>query len=284
MSVEDPARALVAPLILTLAGLYARGWRVLRGRMPERFSAARLVAFLAGLAIALVALVSPLHDLAGRRLWAHMVQHMLLMTATPPLVWLGTPWAPLLLGLPVPVRRAVAGMLGTLSARRIGSLLSGPVLAWLAFSVAFWAWHTPALYDLALRSSLWHHVEHACFGATGMLFWRPVVAPWPARPIWPRWAIVAYLLLADAQNTALAAILTFADRVIYPAYEAGPRPWDGAALEDQSVAGVIMWVPGSIVFLIAAACVVLAGLRPRRGEMREAQARGAVTAGRTWEY
>jgi len=249
--------------ILAAAGVYVRGWIRLSQRMPGGHPAARLAAFLAGLAIALLAVSSPLHSLAGRLLQAHMVQHMLLIMVAPSLLWLGAPWAPMLLGLPRPFRLAAAAILGAAPLRRLGRALASPGLAWVSFSAVLWAWHTPMLYDLALRSDLWHHIEHACFGAAGLLFWRPVIVPWPARPIWSRWAMVAYLLLADAQNTALAAVLTFSDRVIYSAYESAPRVWAISALEDQSVAGVIMWVPGSAMFLVAVAWV-LVGAWPRR--------------------
>ena len=135
-----------------------------------------------------------------------------------------------------------------------------PAVGWTSFAVAFWVWHTPWLYELALRSDAWHHVEHACLFTTAMMFWRPVILTWPARSPWPRWTMIPYLLLADLQNTVLAAILTLSDRVIYPAYAV--RLGAIAALEDQSVAGVIMWVPGSLVFLVAAVWVAVEILAP----------------------
>ena len=98
-----------------------------------------------------------------------------------------------------------------------------------------------------------------------MLFWRPMIVAWPARSPWPRWAMIPYLLLADLQNTVLAAILTFSDRVIYPAYATIQRAGTISALEDQSIAGVIMWVPGSLVFLLAAAWLVMEALNGPRG-------------------
>jgi cytochrome c oxidase assembly factor CtaG len=122
--------------------------------------------------------------------------------------------------------------------------------------------HTPALYELALRSHAWHHVEHACFVGAGLLFWWPVIQPWPSHPIWPRWTMIPYLALADLQTTALAAALTFADRVIYPTYNAVPRLWGISALEDQATAGVIMWIPGSIAFLIPLGGLVVRQLAP----------------------
>jgi cytochrome c oxidase assembly factor CtaG len=139
--------------------------------------------------------------------------------------------------------------------------LSRPAVAAAIFAVAFWAWHVPALYDRALASELWHGVEHASFLAAALCFWRLVVAP---RSAAARWAMVPYLLLAEFQNTVLAAILTFSDRVIYRAYAAEPRPWGASPLEDQALAGVIMWVPGSLAFVLPILWLVAAGLGPPR--------------------
>jgi cytochrome c oxidase assembly factor CtaG len=229
------------------AALYLRGWRVLARRMPERFDGARAGAFLGGIAALLIAACSPLDPLGHRLLQAHMVQHLLLMIVAPPLLWLGAPIAPLLLGLPRPARRTVAMALAIRPMRRLASALADSRVSWALFVLAFWAWHVPALYDLALRSDAWHHVEHACFLLTALAFWRPIILPWPARAAGPRWAMIIYLLLAEAQNTALAVILTFSDRVIYQTY----RGDGAAALDDQALAGVIMWVPGSIAFALA---------------------------------
>ena len=81
-----------------------------------------------------------------------------------------------------------------------------------------WLWHTPAVYELALRSDGWHYLEHLCFLGTGLLFWYPVVRPYPARPRWSPWLLGPYLILADVQNTALSALITFSDQVLYPHY------------------------------------------------------------------
>jgi cytochrome c oxidase assembly factor CtaG len=88
------------------------------------------------------------------------------MVVAPPLLWLGAPVAPLLAGLPLRARHAVASGLATEPVRWLSRVLTEPRVAWVSFVVAFWAWHVPALYDMALRSDLWHHVEHACFFLT----------------------------------------------------------------------------------------------------------------------
>src|SRR5439155_15649354 len=147
--------------------------------------------------------------------------------------------APMLLGLPQWIRRRVAAALASGIVRTTTHVIAHPAFGWVSFAVAFWAWHTPRLYELALRSHAWHHLEHACFFATAMVFWRPVILAWPARSPWPRWTMIPYLLLADLQNTVLAAIMTFSYRVIYPAYATLARAGTISALEDQSIAGVI---------------------------------------------
>ena len=265
--------------VVAAAAIYVRGWTALRPRMPERFGAGRAAAFAAGLGVVLLALCSPIDALGHRLLQVHMVQHLLLMVVAPPLLWLGAPVAPLLAGFPLRARRGVASVLATGPVRWLSRVVTEPRVAWVLFVVAFWAWHVPALYDVALRSDLWHHVEHACFFLTALLFWHPVILAWPARQAWPRWGMIVYLLLAEAQATLLSAILTFSDRVIYPAYAAGAGLRGLSALEDQALAGVIMWVPGSIAFTLALLWLVFQALGPQpRLPARAAPATTTVTA------
>ncbi len=109
-----------------------------------------------------------------------MLQHGLLMMAAPPLLLLGAPLAPVLRGLPHGVRTEIAGpLLGSKGLRRAARALVHPVSGWLALAVATWAWHLPAAYELALRSPAWHAFEHACFFGSALLFWWPVVLPFP---------------------------------------------------------------------------------------------------------
>jgi len=250
----------VLGVALAAGVLYIRGWRQLSRRMPRRFGPGRLAAFVAGLGAIVLAVASPLDALAGRLLVAHMAQHQLLMMVAPPLLWLGAPVAPMLRGLPRRIRRAVAAVLAAPTIRGIAGVMAHPGVGWVSFAIAFWTWHTPGLYELALRSDGWHHVEHACFLTTAVMFWRPVILAWPARSPWPRWTMIPYLLLADVQNTVLAAILTFADRLIYAAYAIVPRVGGISALEDQAIAGVIMWVVGSVMFVLAAVWIAAEAL------------------------
>ncbi|MGH7178740.1 MAG: cytochrome c oxidase assembly protein [Tepidisphaeraceae bacterium] len=257
----DPG--LLCGLLVALV-LYVRGWRALRRTRPQRFSRARLCAFVCGILTIWVAIASPLDDLSGLLLSAHMVQHLLLLSVAPVLILLGTPWLPLLRGLPGSfLRDGLGPFLAWSALRRVARFLTHPVTCWLAMAITLLAWHVPAAFELALVNPGWHRVEHACFFLTSLLFWMPVVRPFPLRPHWPLWSVPLYLLAADVLNTALGAILTFSERVIYPVYDSVPRVF-GSALQDQCTAGVIMWVPGSLIYLVPAAVIVVQLLSPSR--------------------
>lgn len=237
--------------LLVAAGVYLRGWWRLYRWLPHRFGVWRFVSFQAGLLALLLALASPLDVLADLLLWVHMIQHLILMMVVPPLIWLGAPVLPLLRGLPQGVlKRGLGPFLTWPLLQRLGHGLTYPAVCWLAFVGTTIAWHVPSLYELALRSQEWHEVQHACFFSTALLFWWPVIQPWPSRPRWSRWTIIPYLLLADMQNTALSAFLIFSERIVYPTYGLVPRLWGMSVLDDQATAGAIMWVPGSLIFLV----------------------------------
>ena len=140
-----------------------------------------------------------------------------------------------------------------------------------------WFWHVPRIYDFAMRSPAWHYVEHLSFLGSALLFWYPVVRPYPARPSWSRWWLVPFLLIADVSNTLLSALLTFADQVLYPHYAEVPRLGNVSALDDQATAGVLMWIPGSIAFLGPLFAIGLGLLFPPRLKPRETPRRIALT-------
>ena len=255
-----PALALFVAAIL-----YWRGWERLSTQLPQRFPVERFWSFLAGLAVVYIAIASPLDAFAGWLLTVHMVQHLLLTMVAPPLILLGNPLLPVLSGLPRGVAgSAMAPFLTDPMLNRLGRFLVHPLFAGPIFMLSNVLWHTPELYDLALRSMGWHVVEHVCFLSTAILFWWPIVQPWPMRPTWPRWAIIPYLLAADLQNTALSGLLTFYDGVLYPTYAVAPRISSLSAIDDQAAAGAVMWVPGSVVFLLPVAIIAIQYLSPQR--------------------
>jgi cytochrome c oxidase assembly factor CtaG/ferredoxin len=241
------------------AFVYLRGWRVLARRHPVHWPIRKPIAFLSGLLALFLALASPIEPFANFLLQIHMVQHLLLMMIAPPLLWLGAPFFPLLMGLPRLIRVFwISPFLRSPFLRKFFERLTEPPIALVLFIATTWIWHIPFLYDLAMRSDNWHYLQHVCFFVVGLLFWHPVVRPYPSRPRWSPWILVPYLILADVQNTALSALFTFANQVMYSHYEQVPRLGNYSALDDQAAAGVLMWVPGSLVFLLP---LFLIGLR-----------------------
>src|SRR5215469_6590044 len=166
-------------LILVFTALvYLRGWLSLRSGALKGTSAWRAFSFLLGLLLIWVALASPIAALDHELLTVHMLQHLLLMTLAPPLIWLGAPGGPLSHALPrrlverliVPLRQSRAGT-------ALGNLLGRPRFAWLAGCAALVGWHIPSIFLVGMLSAPWHLLEHLSFLATGLLFWWPVVQP-----------------------------------------------------------------------------------------------------------
>ena len=242
---------------------YLRGFGVVRRQMPDRFPGWRAFCFGAGVLVVVLATASPLDAFAPFFLWTHMVQHLLLMLIAPPLLWLGAPQLPLLRGLPASWVRDLGGpLLAAPRMRGLFSRLTHPATCLLVYIAATWLWHLPALYDLALRDAFWHGAEHLSFLAASMLFWWPVIQPFPSQARWPRLAMVPYLLVASVQATLLSAFLSFRGEPLYTTYAEAPRIGSMSALEDQALAGALMWVPGSFVLLAALFYVVAESLMP----------------------
>src|SRR5215469_3811124 len=250
------------------AVIYLRGWILLQLAHVPYVPLWRAASFLLGLLSVWVALASPLDTFAGFVLTAHMLQHIMLMMVAPPLILLGNPLVPLVRGLPKFAAREFAGpLLNWRVATRLGKTLTQPIVALLLMGIVMFAWHVPEMYELALHSAAWHEVEHACFFIVALMFWWPVLQPWPSQARSPRWTMVPYLVLADVQNTVLSAILVFADRVLYPTYTVIPRLF-GSALQDQATAGAMMWVIGSLAFVLPAVAIALKCLSTSASQSR----------------
>jgi cytochrome c oxidase assembly factor CtaG len=203
----------------------------------------RLAAFGGGLFSLWVAVCSPLALLDHQRLTAHMVQHLLLMTVAAPLILLGAPAIKLRWGF--------------------GRVISNPIMCWLVATTTVIGWHVPSLFELAMQSQAWHTIEHANFFVAGILFWLPVIQPWPSVATRSRWSVPLYLFLATFPCDALSAFLTFCGRVVYPHYLHAHSPFDITALGDQEFAGALMWVWVTFAYLVPAAAVTIRMLSPR---------------------
>jgi putative membrane protein len=213
----------------------------------------QVAAFLGGIGAVFIALTSPLDALSGVLFSAHMSQHLLLTLVAAPLFVVAAPLQGMAWGLPVKLRRRASRLQGGL--RRALQRPALPALGLALFTVVFMLWHIPALYDAALRSELLHVVEHATMLGSALAFWWPIARPRRTHA----GAGVFLLFISLVASGLLAALLVFSPRAWYahPATEA----WGLSPLEDQQLAGAVMWVPGGAVYVIAGAAVVMRWLR-----------------------
>jgi putative membrane protein len=244
--------------IVLAALVYVRGWVALRRTRRAQFSDERLASFLCGLLLLWIVIASPMDGFADALLTAHMIEHLLLMSAIPMLLLYGLPVVPLLRGLPRPVLLWVVGPLVRVAGlRKIAQWLVTPAVAWLGMNVAYLAWHVPAAYNYALENETEHGLEHLCFLFTSLLFWWYIFRPWPAKQRPDDWGMLVYLALGDVVMTMLSAFLAFCERPVYSYYVQHPNPFQISVLDDQVLGAVVMWVLGSFAYLVPAVVITI---------------------------
>lgn len=238
------------PVVVTGLALLGGAYLVatLRHRRTHpgtRIETAKGVAFFAGLAVLFGSLTGPLHDLSDYYLFsAHMVQHLLLAFAMPPLLLYGTPgWM-------------LRPLLQHAGVARLGYFLTRPSSAFAAFNLVLIVWHLPPAYNLAMDVHPVHIVQHLMIMAVSVILWWPVLSPLPE---WPRAAYpvqLLYLFVVGLPMVVVSIFITMADTVLYPYYAAAPRVWWRLGPHaDQHLGGLIMWIPGGLVFLTAISVV-----------------------------
>jgi putative membrane protein len=242
------------PLIL-LAAAYGRGVLVLARRNAGEAGArsrSHLAAFAAGWIVLVLALVSPLHEASEQLFSAHMIQHELLMTVAAPLLVLSRPMAVFLWSLPNTARRNAAMLMRTAAARRTWRVLTRPLDAWLFHGLAIWIWHIPLLFQATLTNDLVHVAQHLSFIGSAVVFWWSILYSRRAS----RGVAVLSLFTTAVHTGVLGALMTFAHTIWYPAYAASTAAWGLTPLADQQLAGLIMWIPASIAYLLGALIVM----------------------------
>lgn len=265
-------------VVLALAGtLYSRGWWRLRrrtfghskrerranGRFRWRLAVRwRLGLYWLGLLFVALALLSPIDALGQQLFMMHMIQHLLLIMFAPPLLLIANPMPFVLWGLPDGARLRVGHFLAWLLRKdapfRQGLLaLTHPAFLWLFWVVALIGWHDPNMYNWALEREWVHDVEHLSFFLSSMLFWWNVTSAGPR--IHKRFSLLArigLLIAAVPPNMLLGVVLSFAAAPVYTYYLNVPRLWGITLQADQTIGGVIMWIPGSMMYLIAALILI----------------------------
>jgi cytochrome c oxidase assembly factor CtaG len=236
----------IAALSLAVVG-YGVGWSKLAVRRAHVIGHSwRGIAFWMGLAILAIALQSPLEPMADQLLSMHMVQHLLLILVAAPLLVLGSPVAVFLWALPRRGRRTLTRAWSACGGTRLVRAASNPTLIWILFSGAFVFWHTPGPYRWGAHNELAHAFEHLSFLATAMAFWSIVLAPANRRRVGYGPSIL-YVASSAVVSGLPGALMIFAPRPLYDL--GGARElWNLTVLQDQQLAGILMWIPMDAVY------------------------------------
>jgi putative membrane protein len=208
------------------------------------------------LAVLLLALNGPVHDLSDYYLFSiHMAQHLLLTLVFPPLLIAAFPgW------LLAPLVRPPA-------VARMGRVLGMPIVAGTIFTVMLAVWHVVPMYDLMMRNHNVHVLTHILFMVTAVIMWWPVMSPLPESPRLTPGIGMFYLFAVSIPMQIVAAFITFADTVLYTWYEVAPRTFGLSALDDQRLGGLLMWIPGNL-WIWGAMSVLFFQWAEREGDRR----------------
>lgn len=263
----------VIALLVTLGVLHVIGWRNLRQRGRTRFANGwRLVSYLAGLFILALAVMSPIDVLSDQLFFMHMIQHLLMMMFAAPLIMLANPFPTFLWALPRDLRVRVGRWFqpGHRLHQTLQQILT-PGITWMIFISVYLGWHDPYLYDLALRNNFVHDVEHITFFGVALLFWWRITGAGPqiGRRM-PNLMRAAYSVSLVPPNMLAGVAITFATSPIYSHYTTIPRLYGVSVMDDQTWSGLIMWIPGSMMYILAA--IFLIGIQMNQAKKRSARA------------
>ena len=235
-------------LLAASATLYAIGtarmWRFTKKWQPLAFAAGWIALF--------IALISPLDSLGEILFSAHMAQHEMLMIVAAPLLVLGRPLNAFLWALPASWRVKMPPVV------RAWNFITGPLVVTILHAVALWIWHLPSWYQATLRSDFIHALQHTSFLLTAALFWWALIHGRYGRMGYG--VSVVYVFVTAAHSGALGALIAFSPRVLYPIYQSTTMQWGLDPIEDQQLAGILMWIPAGILMTILGVALFAAWL------------------------
>ena len=252
---------MLASSLAVCIGVYGVGlfrlWRSAGyGRGIRPFEA---LAFAAGWLTLVLALSPPLDQWSEQWLAAHMVQHELLMVIAAPLIAFGAPLIGIVWAMPSHLRHTIVNTVQRTPLPIVWRIVTAPLSAFILYGLALWIWHIPALYDEALAHEAVHVIQHLCFFGTAALFWWGIVHGRQRR--FGYGAAVVYLFVTTLHGGVLGALLTVSPHAWYAPYQAHPHPSGLTPLEDQQLAGLLMWIPAGLTFVAGALFLFAAWLR-----------------------
>ena len=250
-------------------GIYSTGLKRLWTKLGVGHGVRRrhAVAFAFGYTAAFLALVSPIDAISDELQWMHMIQHMVLMNVAAPLMVFGSPSLVALWALPLEWRQRISKLKRTAepwSPR--GYILWQPLLLWSVYAFTMWIWHLPRFYEAALHHQRLHDFQHLSFFLVSCLFWRLLLDP-IRRLRLSKGVGVFYLFTTSLHATILGVLMALAPSLWYPFYSDKTAVWNVSPLEDQQIAGLIMWMPACMIYAVVAA--ILFGLWLAESEHRK---------------
>lgn len=258
------------PWIVICLGLAVTGYAIGLLRLDAHarariFGKWRALSFAAGIVTLCFALISPFDALDDQLFSAHMVQHLLLMMVAAPLLVWARPAIAFLWAFPLPARRALGRFwMGSGLHGGVHSLMA-PLTVWVLCSAVLWFWHVPGPYAWALANEGVHTLEHFCFFVTALMFWSIVLEPFGRRRL-DYGTTMIFVATFGVQNGLLGALLTFAGHPFYAAHLTTTAAWGLTPLEDQQLAGLIMWIPASLIHLTTLGVLFVAWMRAAERE------------------
>jgi putative membrane protein len=262
--VFDPA----VILFVFMAWFYYKGLRAYRGKLPVK--SWQIALFYLGCVIVIGALVPPIDPLSDQLFFVHMIQHLMITNIGVPLMMFGVPFFICIRGISPDIRRSIYfPLVRNRFVRVVFNFMSRPLISLALFQTAYWFWHIPLFYNLALLHDGWHLVEHATFAWASILLWRNIIDPHPMRSPMKLPVRMLFIMGLMAANVILSAFLSFSEDVWY-AYAGRPiptwwLPWDH--LDDQRLGGLLMWVPGEFIdFFVVSVIFVVWTSRVRKQE------------------
>jgi putative membrane protein len=245
---------ILIPLVVA-ALCYGVGSVRARVRSIARWQA---TAFWFGWLTLFVSLISPLHKVSSALFFVHMTQHELIMRIAAPLMVMGRPLIAFVWALPLRWRQAIGHFFARPVVSKSWKQLSTPLVAWTLHAVALWMWHAPALYSAAIADERIHAVQHSMFLFTALLFWWTVIHGRYGRMGYGM--AIVYVFTTSLHSGLLGALFTLADRTWFRIHEGRTSPWGFTAIEDQQLAGLIMWIPAGVIFIVAGLALFAAWL------------------------
>ncbi|HEX3952839.1 MAG TPA: cytochrome c oxidase assembly protein [Stellaceae bacterium] len=249
---------ITAPLA-TAAVLYATGllklWR--RAGFGRGIRGWQAGCYAAGWLVLVLALVSPIHHWGAGLFTIHMTEHELVMAVAAPLLVLARPGGAFAWSLPRRMRPRLLAIARSSWLRRAWATATRPGTATILHGAAIWLWHVPLFYEATLDDVALHRLQHVSFLVTGVLFWWALIrARQPG-------SAAGHLFATMLHTSVLGALMTLAPRVVYPLQTEGALTWGLSPLEDQQLAGLVMWIPAGAIYAAAALlCFALWVRRP----------------------